>query len=415
MIDWRRIPLSLRLFKVLMARPPQVRRQPMPQPTMMMRLPSKRDKLGPRSRHRPGQDPTFSTINRKPARVIPAGKRLTWRDAALKITNQILEAYLNCKTKGHLKLVSESSTKSDYEVMTEAASLVSRDVSLARLVARYGVGNTYRGSAITAATLKQGAPLLVDTTLEDDGFLICLDALKRADGASKLGEYHYLPVLHNQGDKLGPPRKLLLAVLGLVLARVQGVRPAVGLVARGPDGRLGKICLDARLYRHAEQVLDEVKRLEEGSGPPLRLNRHCHLCEFRQRCRSGGGRERRHQPVGNRWREGTAETKPQGHLYPDPAVLHLPPAKERQAGKANGLLSATMRCRHWPFAKRKSISSAHLTCRMGRSRSSSTRRAVRTADSPTCWVCSSSRATLRRCTLFGRIRRTRRRRHSMPS
>ena len=77
--------------------------------------------------------------------------------------------------------------------------------------------------------------MLVDAILEDDGMSIRFDALKRADGASKLGEHHYLPVLHNHGDKVGRRQKLLLAVLGLVLARVQGVRPAVGLVARGPE------------------------------------------------------------------------------------------------------------------------------------------------------------------------------------
>src|SRR3954452_2616768 len=100
---------------------------------------------------------------------------------ATRITNEILEAYLNCKTKGHLKLVGETGTKSDYELMTEAASLASREASHARLVARYGEGNAYRGTAITAATLNQGAPLLPDATLEVDGMSIHLDALKRAD------------------------------------------------------------------------------------------------------------------------------------------------------------------------------------------------------------------------------------------
>ena len=75
---------------------------------------------------------------------------------AMRITNEILEAYLNCKTKGHLKLVGETGTKSDYEAMTEAASRASRELSLAGIVARYGEGNAYRGTAITAAMLKQG-------------------------------------------------------------------------------------------------------------------------------------------------------------------------------------------------------------------------------------------------------------------
>src|SRR3954452_18932894 len=136
---------------------------------------------------------------------------------ATRITNEILEAYLNCKTKGHLKLIGETGTKSDYEMMTEAASRVSRELSLAGIVARYGEGNTYRGTAITAEALKQGASLLADAIIENDGMSIRFDGLKRADGASKLGDHHYVPVLHNHSDKVGRQPRLLLAVLGLVL------------------------------------------------------------------------------------------------------------------------------------------------------------------------------------------------------
>src|SRR5437764_10344750 len=191
-----------------------------------------------------------------------AGEEHPWRDTAMKITNEILEGYLNCKTKGHLKLVGETGTKSDFEAMTEAASQASRELSLASLVTRYGEGNVCRWTAVTVATLRQGAPLLADAILEDDGMSIRFDGLKRADGASKLGGHHYVPVLHNHGDKVGRQQKLLLAVLGLVLDRVQGLRPAVGLVARSPEGRLVKVRLDANLYRQAEQVLEEVKRLQ---------------------------------------------------------------------------------------------------------------------------------------------------------
>src|SRR4051812_16295645 len=145
------------------------------------------------------------------------------------ITKEILEAYLNCKTKGYLKLVGETGTKSDYEAMTEAARRASREVSLAGIIARYGEGNAYRRTAITAAMLMQGAPLLADAIVEDDGMSIRFDGLKRADGASKLGGHHYVPVLHNHGDKVGRQQKLLLAVLGLVLERVQGLRPTTGL------------------------------------------------------------------------------------------------------------------------------------------------------------------------------------------
>lgn len=204
-----------------------------------------------------------------------------------KITNEFLEGYLNCRFKGHLKLVGESGVKSDYEETTQAAGKVSRETALAKLIAWFGEGDACRGVPVTAATLNQESPLLVDTTLDDDGISLRLDALKRVDGTSNLGDYHYRPDLHIHGNNVGRPRKLLLAVLGLAIARVQGIRPAMGLIALGPEGRLVKVRLDARLYRQAEQVLDEAKRLQAGGEPPrLTLNKHCQVCEFRQRCRS---------------------------------------------------------------------------------------------------------------------------------
>ena len=75
-------------------------------------------------------------------------------------------------------------------------------------------------------------------------------------------------------------------MFGLVRAPVQGLRPTMGLVARGSDGRLGKVCLDAKLYRQAERILAEGKHLQE-KGAPARLTRngHCQVCEFWPRCR----------------------------------------------------------------------------------------------------------------------------------
>src|SRR5262249_35038472 len=121
--------------------------------------------------------------------------------AAMKITNEVLEAHLNCKYKGHLKLAGESGTKSDYEAMTTEARQESREEAVANLLARFP--DASRGVTVTAALLKVGKPLLADATLEDDALSIRFDALKRADGASKLGGHHYLPVLHVHGDKVG--------------------------------------------------------------------------------------------------------------------------------------------------------------------------------------------------------------------
>ena len=49
----------------------------------------------------------------------------------MNITNEVLEGYLNCKYKGHLKLAGESGTPSDYEAMTADARRASREEAVA--------------------------------------------------------------------------------------------------------------------------------------------------------------------------------------------------------------------------------------------------------------------------------------------
>jgi hypothetical protein len=63
----------------------------------------------------------------------------------VKITREVLEGYLSCRYKGHLKLAGQAGTLSDYEAMTSAAKAESREVALAKLVARFGQGDTCRG------------------------------------------------------------------------------------------------------------------------------------------------------------------------------------------------------------------------------------------------------------------------------
>jgi predicted RecB family nuclease len=204
---------------------------------------------------------------------------------ATKITRDIIESFLNCNFKGHLKLAGESGTQSDYETMTTGVRKSSREQAIAGLVARFGEGDAGRRTTVTAEILRLGTPLLADVDLEDEGLSLRCDALKRVDGASQVGDHYYVPVLHNDGDQVGRRHKLLLAAFGLALARVQGLRPTVGLVASGPEARLGKVRLDPNLYRRAELVLGELGRLQAGGQPPrLTLNGHCQQCEFRQQC-----------------------------------------------------------------------------------------------------------------------------------
>src|SRR6516165_5662679 len=184
-----------------------------------------------------------------------------------KITREILEAYMHCKTKAHLKLAGQQGIMSDYEGLLLARRQEVRQQAIAKILAKHPEAEVARGIPLTVAALQSGPPFVLDASLEDDLLSLGFDGLKRVDGASKLGDFHYVPLLYH-GNKVGRQQKILLAVFGLTLARMQGLRPSAGLVARGPDARLGKVRLDSRLYRQAEQVIKELQLIQAGGETP---------------------------------------------------------------------------------------------------------------------------------------------------
>src|SRR5207245_6525797 len=98
---------------------------------------------------------------------------------ALPISRDTIKSYLSCEYKGHLKLAGECGTKSDYEAMTAAAELESREAAVAKLAARFGEGVASRGTVVTATALKQGTTFLADASLDDGAMSLRFDGLKR--------------------------------------------------------------------------------------------------------------------------------------------------------------------------------------------------------------------------------------------
>src|SRR4051794_20539272 len=107
-----------------------------------------------------------------------------------KITSDVLEAYLKCKYKAHLKLAGQQGTRSDYEALLIEQRNEVRLRASNKLLARHPGDEVARTIPLTIAALKRGSPFILDATLEDDSVCLHLDGLKRVDGPSKLGDFH---------------------------------------------------------------------------------------------------------------------------------------------------------------------------------------------------------------------------------
>jgi predicted RecB family nuclease len=153
-----------------------------------------------------------------------------------------------------------------------------------KLLSRHAGAEVLQGVKIETSTLKRGASLILDAIIEDDTLSLKLDGLMRVEGPSRLGGYHYVPILVVEAEKVGRDQRRLLETLGLIVGDLQAKQPAYGIVIRGRGLKSRKVQFKpgSRLTRRR---LEEAKRLVGAESPPtLILNDHCQICEYRQRC-----------------------------------------------------------------------------------------------------------------------------------
>jgi predicted RecB family nuclease len=201
-----------------------------------------------------------------------------------KITRDIIESHLHCRLKAHLKLAGNQGIRSDYEGFLLQTRREVRQQAIGKILAEPSRHDVASNIPLTVASLRAGSSYVLDTILEDDLFSVSFDGLKKVDGPSDLGDFHYVPIVFHEGRTLGKDQSLVLEVMGLVLSQVQDKLPTHGIAWHGRECKVTKVRLIPDL-RRAQNLLRELKEMASVSTPPsLLLNKHCPVCEFRQRC-----------------------------------------------------------------------------------------------------------------------------------
>lgn len=201
-----------------------------------------------------------------------------------KITRGVLESYLSCKYKSYLRWRGQQGISSDYEVLLAEAREEVRRKAIDKILAEHGQDQVIRGVPLTHSVLKQGASFILEANLEDDPLSLSFEGLKKVPGTSKLGDFHYIPMLFHEGRQIHKEQRLVLELYGLFLSRYQGITPSNGIIWHGRECKATKVRMNSDL-RQVEQLLEGLREMRNSESPPkLILNEHCQICEFRQRC-----------------------------------------------------------------------------------------------------------------------------------
>ena len=158
-----------------------------------------------------------------------------------RITRDIIESYLHCRLKAHLKLAGNQGIRSDYEGFLLQTRRDVRQQAISKICSKTSRDDVASNIPLTVASLRAGSSYVLNTILEEDLFSVSFDGLKKVDGLSGLGDFHYVPMLFHEGRTVGKDQKLLLEVLGLLLSQVQGKLPAHGIVWHGRESKLSKV------------------------------------------------------------------------------------------------------------------------------------------------------------------------------
>jgi len=202
-----------------------------------------------------------------------------------KITRKVLEGYLDCKYKAYLKLAGEQGTISEYEQLIEEITILIHQTATDKLNACHRKTETKGINRLDRASLKQGLPLIPGPVFQNAKISFCFDALQRVPGSSAVGEFHYIPVLFDETERPSQKQRSILEIQALILAGLQRKKPDFGMLFHGIGCQVKRVRMKLKDGK-SQLMLKEIMEIQAGKQPRFRLNKHCGVCEFYQRCYS---------------------------------------------------------------------------------------------------------------------------------
>ena len=199
------------------------------------------------------------------------------------LTDSVISAFLLCRYKGHLKINGTIGMASDFDRHVAHRDAIYRRRVYSDLLARMPETNVLKSPSINFRTLRQGKLLILDARMTVSDLAASIDAVRRVDGPSLLGDFFYQPIKFSRHDKPGKLERFLLAFHSLVIGEWQGHTPTHGSFIFGLNLQHQTVKLQA-LQSRVRRLLTDLRALAD-SPPPLILNQHCPSCEFRARCR----------------------------------------------------------------------------------------------------------------------------------
>src|SRR5215210_6855056 len=199
-------------------------------------------------------------------------------DVHKKITTEILMAFSVCPRKAFLLLCSdESGTPHELSRVLQLKKEASRKRYVRTLQLKVANIQPY-----SLDELKRGRTYLTHAAMSVEDLEADCDVLRKAKAVSSLGRFSYEPLWFIGTQSIGKEDKLALMFAGHLLGQIQNKRPEKGMIVT-TDKKIHTIKLN-KCSVVVAPIIEQLREWVLSSAPvtpPIILNKHCPLCQFR--------------------------------------------------------------------------------------------------------------------------------------
>ncbi len=204
------------------------------------------------------------------------------------ITTNTAVAYAQCQRKAFLLLSgAESGPPHEYMRILDQKQGANQAAYLEKVAQTERNVHPYSTNGLESKSAH-----LTNATLKTEMWEAECSLLTKVGTHSALGRYSYEPTICVDTHSISREQKLALYFVAYVLEQIQKKPPAKGTIVDGA-GKAHKINLaeSAKTLLPVREPLQEWLAQDAPAEPPVILNEHCPLCQFRSACRAKAEQE----------------------------------------------------------------------------------------------------------------------------
>ncbi len=204
------------------------------------------------------------------------------------ISTDILVSYSQCPRKAYLLLCTKQKGKPhEYVCILQRQKIANQRQYINALKQKHSDVQSYAEKG-----LKNKCGFLVGAMLQVDGLEADCGLLVKVKSSSALGRYSYEPTIFTGTHTVTKEQRLQLMFTGYVLTQIQKKQPTIGKIIR-----IGSRSTKVKLEDSGKTLIPFLEPLQEWvdddspEAPPVILNKHCSLCQFRLACQAKAEQE----------------------------------------------------------------------------------------------------------------------------